>query len=270
MDTAFDLDAYLERIQWDAPPRCDLGSLTGLMRAHMTHIPFENLDVLLGRPVRLDLASVQNKLVGAHRGGYCFEHCTLFAAALDRLGYRPLRHAARVVVFVPRTESPRTHMFLTVALDEGDFVLDPGFGAMAPRAPVPLAEGGGAPDDDDDAHWMVRDGRYWVLRAQVGNKLSDCWASTLEEEHPVDFALGNHYTSTHPDSPFVNRIMLRALTDDGRITVMNRDVQLWRGGTPTARTLADRGQLRTLLYDHFGFDLPELDRLHVPGIPEWG
>jgi len=107
----------------------------------MAAIPFENLDVLLGRPVRLDLASLQAKLVDARRGGYCFEHVTLFAAVLEQLGFTPVRHSACVVLVNPRTAAPRTHMFLTVPLAEGTFVVDPGFGVLAPKVPLPLEDG---------------------------------------------------------------------------------------------------------------------------------
>jgi N-hydroxyarylamine O-acetyltransferase len=268
MNGCFDLDAYLDRIQWGGTGRLDLATLTGLLRAHMRRIPFENLDVLLGKPVRLDLEGIQEKLVRASRGGYCFEHGTLFAAALEALGFKPSRHTARVVVFVPRAAAPRTHMFLTVPVAEGTFVVDPGFGALAPRVPVPLAEGEPA-TIEGETHRMLRDGRHWVLHAQVGVRSIDAWASTLEEEYPVDFEMGSHFTSTHPASPFVNRLMLRALTDGGRVAVMNRDVTFWHRDTPEQVQLADRTALRALLVEHFGFDLPELDRLRVPSIPEW-
>lgn len=268
MSVAFDLDAYLHRIQWGGSVRPDLDTLGGLLRAHMAKIPFENLDVLLGRRIRLDLDGVQAKLVGASRGGYCFEHGTLFAAALEALGFKPVRHTARVTLFVPHSAAPRTHMFLTVPLAEGTFVVDPGFGAHAPRVPVPLLPGVQA-RLGDEVHWMGRDGRFWVLHAQTGAEPVQAWASTAEEEYPVDFELGSHYTSTHPDSPFVNRIMLRALTDEGRVTVANRDVTHWHGSTPETTRLADRAALRALLAKHFGFDLPEVEQLRVPSIPEW-
>ncbi len=268
LNASFDLDGYLERIRWNGPIRAAYDTLAGLLRAHMSCIPFENLDVLLGRPVRLELGDVERKLVRDRRGGYCFEHATLFGAALNELGFEVARHAARVVLFVPRSASPRTHMFLTVRLPEGTFVADPGFGTLAPRVPVPLVDGVEA-RCDAEAHWMVRDGGCWILRASTGDEAIDGWVSTLEEENAVDFVLGNHYTSTHPASPFVNRIMLRALTADGRVTVMNRDVTIWRGDTPHTSELADRRALRELLCAHFGFDLPEVETLRVPSIPEW-
>ena len=268
MTAPIDLDAYLERIRWGGGTSPTLETVAGLLRAHMRHIPFENLDVLLGRGVRLDLASVQDKLVRARRGGYCFEHGTLFAAALEELGFKPVRHTARVVTLVPRTEAPRTHMILTLTVAERTFVLDPGFGVLAPRVPVPLEEGVEV-RVDREKHWMARDGNLWVLRTRVDDKVVDCWVSPFDRDNLIDFELGNHYTSTHPASVFANRIMMRALTDDGRIGVMNRDVTIRRKGERESIKLADRKALRALLAQHFGFDLPEVEQLRVPSIPDW-
>jgi N-hydroxyarylamine O-acetyltransferase len=266
--TSAALDAYFERVGWGARARPDLDTLTALLRAHMARIPFENLDVLCGRRVRLDLEGLHSKLVGARRGGYCFEQATLFAAVLEQLGFRPARHAARVVLYAARTEVPRTHMFLTVPLAEATFVVDPGFGGLAPLLPVPLVDGGDA-GAGRSTHWMVRDGRHWTLRTRSDGHTVDAWVSTLEPENPIDFEVANHYTSTHPASPFVNRLMLRALTGDGRVAVMNREVTVRRADRVETLQLADRAALRDLLIRHFGFDFPEALALRVPSIPEW-
>jgi N-hydroxyarylamine O-acetyltransferase len=263
------LDAYFHRIQWGGDTRPTYETLAQLVRAHMRHIPFENLDVLLGRGIRIDVESVQNKLVRARRGGYCFEHATLFSAVLEQLGFQPVRHSSRVTPLSDRTEAPRTHMFLTVPLPEGTFVVDPGFGALAPRVPVPLVDGMQA-SIDGEVHWMARDADRWVLRAQVRSDTPvDAWVTTLEQDYPIDFEMANHYTSTHPASPFRNRILLRSLTDEGRVTVMNRDATIWRGNTPHRIELEDRRALRELLVEYFGIDLPEVEHMRVPGIPEW-
>jgi len=268
MSYSLDLDAYFGRIGWGGATAATYETLAGLLRAHMAAIPFENLDVLLGRRVRLDLEGLHAKLIQARRGGYCFEHVTLFAAALEKLGYAPARHSARVVLVSPRTAVPRTHMFLTVRLAEGSFVVDPGFGLLAPRVPVPLEDGAKA-SFENETHWMARDEGFWLLRAQTAEKTVEAWASTLEADNPADFEMANHYTSTHPESGFVNRLMLSAITAEGRVTVMNRDVTLRRGGETRTSQLSDRGALRALLIEHFGFDLPEVERLRVPAIPEW-
>jgi N-hydroxyarylamine O-acetyltransferase len=264
----FDLRTYLDRIGWQGPLDATLPTLTGLMRAHMRAIPFENLDVLLGRGVRVDLESVFAKLVTARRGGYCFEHSTLFAAALAHAGFAPVAHSARVVMVAPRPAAPRTHMFLSVTIDGTTYVLDPGFGGHGPLVPLPLTEDREI-REGSDVHRFVRRGGEWVLETPIGGAMTPLWMSTLEADSPIDFVMANHFTSTWPDSPFVNRLMLRALTPDGRVSVMNRDVTVLRPSAVDRRQLADRAALRTLLVEHFGFDLPDVERVRVPAIAEW-
>lgn len=169
---------------------------------------------------------------------------------------------------MPRTAAPRTHVFLTVPVAEGTFAVDPGFGGLAPRFPVPLVVDESA-QIEGEKHWMVREYRLWVLRAQVGDGAVDAWVSTLEEEILVDFDMGNYFTSTHPDSPFVNRVMMSTLTDDGRITVMNRDLTIRRGTQIETTQLADRKALRAQLAEHFAIDLPDVEQMRVSSIPEW-
>ncbi len=268
MSDVLDLDAYGARVGLRGVHRVDLDTLAMLLRAHMRAIPFENLDVLLGRGVDLELGALQRKLVTAGRGGYCFEHATLFAAVLEALDFAPVRHSARVVLFTPRTESARLHMFLTVPLPQGTFVVDPGFGSLASEVPVPLVDSRAAPPEDAP-HWFVRDGAYWVLRARRDGEVVDCWVTTLEADNRVDFVVANHYVATHPASGFRQRLMLRALTPNGSVSVMNRDVRLREHGSARSDQLADRHALRTLLREHFGFDLPEVETLVVPSIEGW-
>jgi N-hydroxyarylamine O-acetyltransferase len=265
--TTIDLDAYLERIHWSGGRDPTLETLAGLIEAHTAHIPFENLDILLGRTVRLDLDSLQAKIVGAGRGGYCFEHATLFAAVLEALGFQLARHAARVILFGPLAEAKRDHMFMTVTVGGATYVVDPGFGPFAPRFPVPL--------EDSPAgratHWMQRDGAFWVLHVTREDRQPVAgWASTLEVENPLDFEVFNHYIATHPKSPFVSWLFLSTVIPGGRVNVMNRNVTfLHDADGPTTMELADRAALRGLLAEHFGFDLPEVERLAAPAIPEW-
>jgi N-hydroxyarylamine O-acetyltransferase len=265
---SLDLDAYFDRIDWGGSTQPTYETLAGILDAHMRHVPFENLDVLLRRPIRLDPDGLQQKLVHARRGGYCFEQASLLGAVLAELGFAPVAHTARVVMYTPRTGSARTHMFLVVTLPEGTFVVDPGFGGLAPRVPVPLVDGA-TMMHGSDAHTMVRDGRYWVLRARTESGLVDAWATTLDLDNAIDFEMGNHFTSTWPGSPFLNRLTLRAFTSDARVTVMNRDVTVRRGDVTETRQLVDRADLRALLERDFGFDLPEVATLRIPSVPEW-
>lgn len=270
MPTALNLDAYFARIGWREPAPPTLATLARLMRAHMLHIPFESLDTLLGRPVRLDLEALQEKLIGARRGGYCFEHATLFAAVMEELGFQPVSHLARVVVFAPPEKVPRLHMLLSVALEEGRFIVDPGFGGYAAPFPVPLIDQGASPPPGT-THWMMCDGRSWILRTLRDGAAIDGWISNMEPEYAVDFEVANHFTATHESSPFRNMIMMSILKDDGRLTVLNRDVTMRRGDKVLSSfQLADRAALRALIVEHLGFDLPEVEKLRIPAIPEWG
>jgi N-hydroxyarylamine O-acetyltransferase len=248
------VDAYFKRIGWSGPREPTFATLAAIARHHVRAIPFENLDVLLGKPPRLDLPSLEDKLVAQRRGGYCFEHTTLCGAMLEQLGFEVNRHSARVVMMTPRDQAPRTHMFLTVM----DHVIDVGFGGLAPHAPVPLD---GTPVGH---HRIVREGREVAL-FHDDQRL---WMSTLEPEAPIDFEMGNHFTATWPASSFVQRMMLRAYTADGEVRVMNRDVTIVRGDASEKFQLADRAALRALLATYFGFEL-DVSALRIPSVPEW-
>src|SRR6266511_3875640 len=139
-----DLAAYLGRIGLTRPLAADLESLAAIQWAHVTHIPFENLDILLGRGIAIDLPSVVAKLVRGGRGGYCFEHNALLAAVLEELGYGVTRLAARVR-WMATGPTPRTHMLLGVDVPPGPnaerYLVDVGFGGTCPTVPMPLVAG---------------------------------------------------------------------------------------------------------------------------------
>ena len=263
----FDLNSYLARIRWDGPREATFDTVAGILRGHMTHIPFENLDVLLGRGIRIDPDSVYAKLVAARRGGYCFEHGILLQSALIGLGFQPVVHTARVIQMRPRSEAALTHMFVTVDLDNQRWVLDPGFGGLSPLVPVPLAQA--AVRDGRDAHRMVDHNGEWALEAEMNGAWTPLWSSTMEPAEPVDFVMGNHFVSTFPMSPFVTTLMLRAITPKGRVSVANRALTRRHDGREEKQVIENRAELRTILNDDFGFDLPEVERIHVPAVSEW-
>jgi N-hydroxyarylamine O-acetyltransferase len=113
--------------------------LGALVSAHAHTVPYENIDVLLKRGVRIDIASVQQKLVASGRGGYCFEQNALLAAGLDALGFAVTCLKGRVVRGLPASIVPPSgHQVLCVDLPEGAYIADVGFGNLTPTAPVSL------------------------------------------------------------------------------------------------------------------------------------
>jgi N-hydroxyarylamine O-acetyltransferase len=267
MAQRLDLDAYFRRIGYSGARTPSLKTLSGILSGHVAAIPFESFDVLLGRPIRLDVEGLQAKIVDGHRGGYCFEHASLMHAALEGVGFNPTRHASRVLLFEPRNESVRQHMFLTVAIEGKTWVVDPGFGPFASSEPIPI--GGNPVPVGAPTHRVAKEGNDWMLYVTREGKELQGWVSTMEEEYPVDFEMMNHYIATHPASFFVHNMLASAATSEGRVNVMNDSVHVIRNGVIAPMQLQDRRQLRALVAEHFGFDLAELERIRVNSVPGW-
>ena len=267
MSQPLNLDAYLARINYTGPRTPTYDTLAGILHAHIASIPFESFDVLLGRPIRLDTAGLQAKIVTGRRGGYCFEHASLMHAALEAVGFAPVRHCSRVVLFEPRHESVRQHMFVTVTVGGITYLIDPGFGPFA--CPVPIPIDGNSDLASASGHRLAREGNDWILYVAKDGEQVQGWVSTLEEDYPVDFEMMNYYISTHPSSFFTHNILASAVTQDGRVNIMNQGVNIISNGAARTAQLADRKALRSLVAQHFGFDLPELETMRVDAVPGW-
>jgi len=130
-ETTIGLGAYFSRIGYLGVRTPALETLERIIARHTEAIPFENLNPLLRWPVRLDPASLEEKMVRGGRGGYCFEQNLLLKSALNALGYRVTGLAARVLWNVPEGAiTPRTHMLLRVDMGERPFIVDVGFGGL--------------------------------------------------------------------------------------------------------------------------------------------
>ena len=234
----------------------------------MTHIPFENLDVLLGRRIFLELEPLHDKLVTRKRGGYCFEHSSLFGAVLEELGYKIKRHTARVTAHSAPTEAPRTHMILSVDLPEGKFLVDPGFGGVGPRMPMPLKENSERAILDEK-HWLTRAERIWTLNYKTPEKDVKGWITPLDEDNLVDFELGNHFTNSHPNSIFRKFLMVAIRTPEGRVNLANKEATIYKNGNAQKVPIETPKILRAFIREYMNIDLPEVEHLKVPGIPEW-
>ena len=262
MTSELDLDAYLARIGFAGRFEPTLAAFEELHLAHNTHIPFENLDILLGRPIRLDLASIQDKLIRAKRGGYCFEQNTLFAAVLEKLGLPATFLAARVRFRTQRV-LPRTHVFLLIEVDGMKWIADVGFGTVGLLKPIPLVAGPIA-EQFGWAYRLVEEPDLWVLQTRQGNDWSDLYAFTLEPQFPVDLELANYYISTHPDSRFVQALVVQRSLTTQRYLLRNLDLIVDRGGEATSTTLRDQDELLEVLAESFELRFAVGTRFRIP------
>jgi N-hydroxyarylamine O-acetyltransferase len=253
MEAPLDLAAYLARIGHEGEVGPDLAGLRRLHLAHATAIPFENLDIQLGRPIRLDLDRLQAKLVGSRRGGYCFEQNTLFLAALRASGFDAMACEARVREGM-REVGPRTHMVLLVHLDGQEWLADVGFGGTGPLEPVP--RGGEPVEQFAWTYRMVEEDGESVLQVRGESGWQDLYAFAPERRYPVDFEVANWYTSTFPSSRFVRTLTAQRSSPEARYILRDLSYSIVRGTSVESSRIA-RADLVPLLRETFGIDLPE-------------
>lgn len=245
-----------------------VGTLRELHRAHIAAIPFENLDIVTGRGIAIDLDSLQAKLVGRARGGYCFEHNLLFAALLERVGFPVTRLAGRVRMGASKPR-PRTHMLLRVEAEGADWLADVGFGAEGLLEPLPLT--GGAWGRQGSWTYQLRrdvgergEPDVWVLQSRRRDEWFDLYSFTLDPQRHVDFVMANHFTSTHPDSPFVGRLVAQRHGPDIRQVLLGRCLTVTRGDGSTDRSRLDVSTVPDVLERTFGIVLTAEERVRLP------
>jgi N-hydroxyarylamine O-acetyltransferase len=253
-EPTINLDAYFGRIGYEGDRSPTLGTFRALHLAHTTHIPFENLDVLLGRPILIDLDSIQHKLVQNNRGGYCFEQNALFAAVLERLGFQVTRLAARVRYYTSRI-LPRTHMILKVESENQSWIADTGFGGYGLIEPIELVAG---PETEQFA-WKFRlreESETWILQSVMRGNWQDQFSFTLEPQLPVDYTLGNWFCSTHPESKFVQTLTAQLAGRTERHVLRNREHLIITPECERCELVPSEEALLVLLACSFGLHLP--------------
>lgn len=268
-DTPLDLDAYFARTGYTGPRTPTLAALNGIVAAHVQTIPFENLDVLLGRGINLDPAAVEQKLVVQKRGGYCFEQNSLLLRALETIGFRVAPISARVRWQKPRDQIPtRTHLFLRIELDGESWLADVGIGSNSLTCAIRLNTDAEQPTPHEPRR-IVRDGARLYHQVRLGDEWHDICEFTLEEMPPIDREVANWFTSTHPQSHFRGRLIAaRAAPHGVRLGLLNNEFSI-RGadGRAEKRVVADADELLTILAEHFGLHFPTGTRFGPPGSP---
>jgi N-hydroxyarylamine O-acetyltransferase len=255
------LEAYFVRIGYSGPVEPSPATLQALHLAHATHIPFENIDVLLGRGVDLDPAALRQKLVAGRRGGYCFEHNLLFAAVLQELGFDVTRLSARVRLGAAGVR-PRTHMLLLVAFPHGRWVADVGFGSDGLLEPVPF-EPAIESIQSLRTYRVIPEGTWWVMQARRADDWMDLYAFTLDAHESIDYEVLNHFTATHPRSIFRSLLIAQLLSADRRVALRNRELTVETAAGITTRVLTEQ-EVRDALRETFGVELAPGTPVNVP------
>jgi N-hydroxyarylamine O-acetyltransferase len=247
------IDAYLERIGYAGPRTPTLETLIQLHRAHLLSVPFENLDIALGRRIEPSIDAFFDKIVRDRRGGFCYELNGLFAWLLGRLGFAATMLSARVWNG-DRPGPEFDHMALLVELDRGRVLADVGFGDSF-LEPLPLGEPG--PGIHQGTTYRVSGAHPELVleRRKQGGEWERQYIFSLTSRHLSEFAAMCAYHQTSPASHFTRNSVCSIATPSGRVTISGRRAITTSGAGRDERAIADAEQYRELLANWFGIDL---------------
>ena len=273
---AVDLDAYFARIGYDGPREPTLALLRAITQKHPDAIAFENLDVLLGKPISLLAADVDAKLIAAGRGGYCFEQNGLLKRVLLTLGFQLQSLMARVFWMKPADapDRARSHMVLAVVIDGVTWLADAGFGGCVLTGPLDLFS---------DEIQSTPNGEFRILPAapELGGErlvqanLSGQWASTYQVAlgpwMDVDYEPANFFTYTHPSSHFTWSMTVGHTTPTARYALKNnRLTHRDQTGALVEQRDLSVDELEATLRDVIGLPVEADWRLVLEKVVAWG
>lgn len=264
MAGAIDADAYLSRIGHRGARDPTATVLRALHAAHMEAVPFENLDIHLGRPIVLDEDALFEKIVRERRGGFCYELNGLFSALLRELGFRVTRLSAGVLGEGGDVGPDFDHMTLLVELEQR-WLADVGFGDSF-REPLRLDEPGDQARDGR-IYRVAHDGRHgWMHTTRAHDGRPSGYRFTFTGHALADYAVRCRYHQSSPDSPFTQQWVCTRATPTGRITLSGRRLIVTDGGRRWERDLTD-DEWRRALTEQFGLGLHGLDPAAAPSNP---
>jgi arylamine N-acetyltransferase len=242
-----ELDAYLRRIDYAGPLRADLATLTALHRAHLMAVPYENLDVQLGRRRTIDPSAAFEKIVERGRGGWCYEMNGLFGLMLEALGFSVTRLAGEA-------SRPGSHLALQVAIDGAPIVCDVGF-SDGPLEPYPLVEGPFRRAGFDFRLEMLEGRRWRFHNHRYGAR------GTFDAEGPDEALMAetSDWLQTNPESVFVQHAVVVRRHAGGFVKLIDRNLLevTPEAGIVKTTVLASADELVATLKARFGLDLPE-------------
>jgi N-hydroxyarylamine O-acetyltransferase len=259
MSDSINVERYLERIGYDGPREPSVEALHALTAAHTKSIPFENIDVLLERPILLEPEALYSKLVVTRRGGYCFEQNGLFMEMLSRLGFQVRPLSAGVRLAKPDRSMPvgYTHLILEVRIGGEAWITDVGVGSTSLTCALRWTADTEQPTPHETRR-LVQEGDKWFHQILRGKKWVDIYEFTGATMPRVERTIANWYTSTHPDSTFRHNLSVALAGSEGRrTTLLNHALTLRHAdGLAEKKDISDPDQLLKVLLDHFSIVLP--------------
>ena len=249
-----DLKAYFGRIGYVAEPRVDLATLHALHRAHLLAIPYENLDIQLGRPVGLDAQAAFDKIVTRGRGGWCYEMNELFAAVLEDIGFKVTRVAGAVMREAMGDIVLGNHLVLLVSVDGEPWIADVGLGDGSLD---PFVLRAGPFSVEGYRFGLARLDRLWWRFRNHEQGSARSFDFIPEPSLPGVLAAHCEWQQTAPESTFVMNLVVQRFTGQEILQLHGRVLRSLRPGSRRERALDSADDLVRVLHRQFGLDVPE-------------
>jgi len=248
---------YLKRTGYTGPVTPELAVLAGMLRAHVTHVPFENLDVQLGRRLTIDPEAAFEKIVAKRRGGWCYEQNGLLGWALAEAGFDVTRIAAAVMRNDRGEISTANHLCLLVRTEDSDrrWLADVGFGGSMIR-PIPLAVGHHRQAPFRIGLRKTADG-YWQFYEDLGDGefRFDFLAEPGDE---AALAARCRFLQTDPSSGFVQNLVAQIRLPDAHKTLRGKVFSQASARGVATHFVETPDELLSILRDIFTLDVPEV------------
>ena len=245
-----DVAAYLARIGYSGPTDPTAGNLRALHRAHLLAVPFENLDISLGRMITIDEVAILNKVVALRRGGFCYELNGAFAALLRALGFQVTLLSARVARANGGEGPDFDHLTLRVDLED-PWLADVGFGELF-LEPIGL-EAGGEQLDPTGRYRLLQQGELLRMEKFVPEgSWKPQYSFSLHPRRLEEFAGMCHSHQTSPESSFTQKRICTRATPDGRITLSEIKLIVTHNGEREERILNSEEEWNSILRERFG------------------
>ncbi|PZE19521.1 arylamine N-acetyltransferase family protein [Paenibacillus xerothermodurans] len=257
-DVTPEVRAYLERLSYDGPLDGGARTLAELQEHHLHTVPYENLDILRGIPLSLEIQDLFEKIVIRRRGGYCFELNALFGWLLRELGYSVTDYMARFWRDEPNPPPKRRHHVLKVETDGAFYLCDVGVGGIVPRRPIEMVEGLEY-REDAQCYRLEQDATYgWMLLELNNGQWRRLYSFAEEPQLPKDFVMPNYWCETAPDSPFSKHAMVAIRTHSGRNTVAGREFRIFTSNSVHSFIPETKKAYNEALRTYFGLVIDEI------------
>ena len=249
------IEPYLARIGCAGPVQPTLETLNALQSLHNESVPYENLDIMNGVPLSLEIPDIYDKVITRGRGGYCFELNGLFAWLLRRVGYNVTEHFARYLRDEPALPM-RRHRVALVEAGGVTYLCDVGIGAFVPTFPLRFEMYIEQPQRRDIYRIVPDEALGYVVEEKRRGVWLPLFSFTLERQFGArDFFTTSWYCESHPDSFFRRANMVSMRSPTGRKTLDGRVFKIFDGDTVTVTEATGDEQFHLLLKQYFGIML---------------